>query len=630
MCRISGFWDFNSHNKYNLESVISRMKETLKHGGPDDSGVFCAPEIGLALGHRRLSILDLSFLGHQPMLSDNRKIIIVFNGEIYNFREIQKELQGFGFAFNSMSDTEVVIKAYQKWGIECLEKFRGMFAFALFDKEKEVLFLARDRLGVKPLYYYFKNNLLIFASELRAILEHPCFKKELNLIGLASFFKFGYIPYPFSIWQNIYKLEPGSFLSIGKKTDLKKEQYWSLENCYLSKEGLGDVSPDGLQSQLEEILFESFKLRMVSDVPVGVFLSGGIDSSIVASILQKNSSQALHTFTIGFEDKEFNEAGFAKKIAQYLGTNHTEMFCSEKDALEIVPLLPEIYDEPFGDSSAVPTFLISKLARKEVKVVLSGDGGDEFFGGYDKYWKLANHFIFKTNLRLPQKAGNLTLAGLKREGFYKLAKKIHILQSKDNFEKFGNVASCVLDNQISDLLPGLNKNEFLENVYKNMGFKKEFLSLDIVSLWMFFDAKFYLAEDILTKVDRASMHNALESREPLLDHKIIEFMGKLPSSFKVNKTGGKLLLKKVLEKYLPKDLWSRPKQGFSVPMKKWLSQDLKPLVEDYLSVQEMKKYGVLNPNYVSDFKIYFYNNQSVNPYKLWYLLVFQMWAEKWL
>ncbi|MCX6790711.1 MAG: asparagine synthase (glutamine-hydrolyzing), partial [Candidatus Gribaldobacteria bacterium] len=387
MCRITGFWDLNYRGDYGLETTVDKMNQTLKHGGPDEQDFYVDNQRHLALASCRLAILDLSPLGHQPMFSDDRKISLVFNGEIYNFEEVKRELEGLGFNFKSHSDTEVIIKAYQKWGIACLEKFRGMFAFALFDQNLEKLFIVRDRVGVKPLYYFWDKNLLMFASETRAFHQHPLFKKEVNPDGVAAFFQFGYIPYPLSIWQNVQKLEPGCYLTFSIQEGLKIQRYWDLQDYYLK--GLSDSSPISREQaliQLEEVLTDSFKLRLVSDVPVGIFLSGGIDSSIVTALLQKEMKNPLRTFTIGFGDQEYDEARYAKEIAKYLGTNHTEMDCTQKEALEIVPSLPEIYDEPFGDSSAVPTFLISKLAHSQVKVVLSGDGGDEFFAGYDKYW----------------------------------------------------------------------------------------------------------------------------------------------------------------------------------------------------------------------------------------------------
>ncbi|MDD5146787.1 MAG: asparagine synthase (glutamine-hydrolyzing) [Candidatus Pacebacteria bacterium] len=632
MCRVTGFWDLNYRGAYGLERTVDQMNQTLVHGGPDEQGFYCNERLGLALANCRLAILDLSPLGHQPMFSDDNQICLVFNGEIYNFAEIKKELEGLGLSFKSHSDTEVIIKAYQKWGIDCLNKFRGMFAFALFDRAQEKLFLVRDRIGVKPIYYFWQNGLFIFASETRAIFKHPQFQKEISAEGVATYFQFGYIPHPFSIWQNVFKLPPGCFLTVSRKEGLKIQKYWDLQDYYLR--GLSEQSVERneleILSQLENILTDSFRLRLVSDVPVGVFLSGGIDSSIVAALLQKDLDKPLRTFTIGFEDKDYNEAEYAKQIANHLKTNHTELYCTQKEALEIVPNLPEIYDEPFGDSSAVPTFLISKLARQEVKVVLSGDGGDEFFAGYDKYWNQKMLQALAMTNKLP---GILGLVGGKISGLssneaaYRVRKFSQMVQAQNIFEQFADIATGFFPAEISNFV-NIKQEFFLSDILG--GVKDDLLKLDPVSLWMFFDAKLYLPEDILTKVDRASMHNALEAREPLLDHQMIEFICGLPINFKCDDKSGKHLLKKILNKYLPKKYWDRPKHGFSIPMRAWLLNDLKPLVDEFLGERCIKEVGVLDYQAVNNLRKSFFGNKNSNPYRIWYLLIFQMWATRWL
>lgn len=629
MCRISGFWDF-ADKKYNLSEVIGKMNDSLAHGGPDDAGIFVDQDNGLAFGHRRLSIIDLSELGHQPMVTADGRLVISFNGEVYNFQSIKKELENVGCKFKSNSDTEVILQAYQRWGLDCLAKFRGMFALAIFDKQKQTLILIRDRVGVKPLYYYWHNGLFMFASETRAFLQHPKFKKEIDPVGLASYFKFGYIPHPYSIWQNVHKLPPGSILQIGNKREIKIQKYWRLEDCY-ARQSDNDCPGDEseLTNKLEDILKDSFKLRMVSDVPVGVFLSGGIDSSIVTALLQKESSTALRTFSIGFGEEKYNEAHHARKIAQYLGTDHSEVLCQEREGLAIVPQLPEIYDEPFGDSSAVPTFLVAKFARNSVKVVLSGDGGDEFFGGYDKYWQLVKLPIYYHSWPglgyLASGFGKL----LPGQRFYKFNKALQILASKDIFNKFALTATGFLNGELQYLLK-LKDKQIMNDLAKIDLASEKLSELEVVSKWMLYDAYQYLPEDILTKVDRASMHVALETREPLLDQNILEFMAGLPVKYKCNQVGGKLLLKKVLERYLPREYFDRPKQGFCIPVRKWLLNDLKVLVNQYLSADNLKKVGILNVGYVNKFVNDFYKNKHNNFYKVWYLLIFQLWANKWL
>ncbi|MFC1671456.1 asparagine synthase (glutamine-hydrolyzing) [Spirochaetota bacterium] len=386
MCRITGFIDPNYNGSYKIEKTAVSMRDTMIYGGPDDGGLHFDKNIGLALCHRRLSIIDLSNLGHQPMEFDN--LVITFNGEVYNFKDIREDLEKEGYKFESNSDTEVVLKAFHRWGIKCVHKFRGMWAFAIWNKTEKEIILCRDRVGVKPLYWYYKDSLFMFSSELKAFHQHPKFHKEIDELSLSLFFQYGYINAPHSIFKNTYKLEPGHFL-IFKNGNIKKEKYWTLEDYFNKgaderdkwlKKGENEVA-----DELEHILTKSFKLRMVSDVPVGVFLSGGIDSSLVTALLQKEFTTPLKTFTIGFHEKKYNEAEWAKKVSMHLGTDHTELYCTPKEAYNVIPKLPELYDEPFGDSSAIPTLLVSQLAKRDVKVSLSADGGDEQFYGYERY-----------------------------------------------------------------------------------------------------------------------------------------------------------------------------------------------------------------------------------------------------
>lgn len=624
MCRITGFWDFN-RTDYDLETIAIKMNDSLYHGGPDDGGVFVNKENGVALGNRRLAILDLSPLGHQPMFNEDRTKSIVFNGEVYNFASIKIDLIKLGYQFRSNSDTEVILSAYQEWGIDCVKRFRGMFAIAIWDSIKNKLVLIRDRVGVKPLYYYWHNGLFMFASETRAFLLHPKFKKEINYDGLGGYLKFGYIPHPLSIWQNVFKLPPGNFLEIDNQKKVVVKSYWNLSDYVIEQNNPIIYNESELVGKLENILLDSFKLRMVSDVPVGVFLSGGIDSSIVTAMLQKSSDQPLKTFTVGFDDKKYNEADYSKKIANYLGTDHTEIVCQEKDALEIVPKLPEIYDEPFGDSSAVPTFLVCKMAREKVKVVLSGDGGDEFFAGYDKYWRFANLPIYHPAFRLPDFLVDPMLSNMFRNRF---GKTLRMLKTSDVFEKFNLTSTAFFNEEIKEMTR-LQNTDYLDKLGIPPSIPKKIYDLGVVSKWMWHDANQYLPEDILAKVDRASMHNALETREPLLDQNILEFISALPRHFKSDNKGGKYLLKKVLEKSLPRSYWDRPKQGFSIPMSKWLSKDLRDMVEYYFSKEIVDKHGIMDFNYLNKVKNNFYNNPNRNPYRIWYLLMLQMWLDKW-
>ncbi|GIW65709.1 MAG: asparagine synthetase B [Candidatus Parcubacteria bacterium] len=627
MCRITGFWDFNYKGEYDLDNVLTQMRDVLKHGGPDDAGNYLEKDLGLGLANRRLSILDLSPLGHQPMIDDKNEIVVVFNGEIYNFQEIKKELEGFGYKFKSNSDTEVIIYAYKHWRLDCLSKFRGMFAIAIWDKRREELILIRDRIGVKPLYYYFSNGLFMFASETKAFLKHPKFKKEISKEGLFLFFRYGYIFYPYSIWQNVYKLETGSYLIIDKNKNLKKEKYWDLGKVYEKYFEIKDKNFDEneLIENLEQILIESFKLRLVSDVPVGVFLSGGIDSSTVTALLQRNISQKLKTFTIGFYETKYDESKWAKKIAEYLGTDHTEMFCSINEALEIIPKLPEIYDEPFGDSSAIPTHLVSKIAREKVKVILSGDGGDEFFGGYDRYWifriVFENRLVFNKFL---EPFWRLILK-VKGENQHRIEKSSKLLRYKNINEGFSYISSYFLDDYNQLVNPDFRISSEINFSIENNKLTK----LPKLMQWMLIDAKYYLSEDILVKVDRASMAVALETREPLLDHKILEFVAPLPLKYKFTKNSGKYILKKLLAKYLPRELFERPKHGFGIPQDEWLKIELKKLLDELTTRDIIKQNNVLNYDFIDKLKTNFYLGKE-NSNKIWFLLMFQLWANRYL
>src|SRR3989337_1864962 len=404
MCGIVGLC---SLNKRTDKTVLTSMRDALTHRGPDDAGIYFDQECNVGLGHRRLSVLDLSSFGHQPMSNDNGSIWITYNGEVYNYREIREELIKKGYNFKSDSDTEVVIKAYEEWGIDCVHKFIGMFALAIWDRREKKLYLLRDRVGVKPLYYYYKDGLFLFASELKALMKHPDFSKEVNYSVLSIYLRYGYIPAPFTIFQNTYKLKPGHYLCFSNN-DVRELKYWDIVDFYLQEPI--NTSEDEVVEELENLLIDSFKYRLVSDVPVGVFLSGGIDSSTLTALLQKNISTQLKTFSIGFYDDRFDEAKWSKKIANYLETDHTEYYLSVKEAFSIIEKLPEIYDEPFGDSSGIPTYLVSRLARQDVTVTLSADGGDELFCGYNHYRSII--YLNRLFLRIPKYIRDLIIEAI--------------------------------------------------------------------------------------------------------------------------------------------------------------------------------------------------------------------------
>lgn len=630
MCGIAGFCDFL---KKSSNDILKNMTDELYHRGPDDSGYFCDENqyAQIALGHRRLSILDLSVQGHQPMSFEHLEI--VFNGEIYNFREIKRELLEFGYSFSSNSDTEVILKSYHKWGIKAIDKFNGMFAIAIYDKRDYKLIFIRDRAGVKPFFYYKKDNLILFSSELKSFHKHPNFVKEINKDSLSLYLQFGYIPEPHSIFKNTYKLKTGHYVEIdlqSKKFEEKK--YWDVLDFY-NKPKL-DISQDEAIKKTEELLKSSFEYRMVSDVPIGVFLSGGYDSSLVTAILQNNRSSKLNTFTIGFKEKEFDEAPYAKEVAKYLGTNHTEYYCTQKDALEIIPNLCEVYDEPFGDSSAIPTILVSKIAKKNVTVSLSADGGDEIFAGYSKYTttlKYFNKFNSIPNIKyivsfVMDNINPRYVPILNRTyNFATRYEKIkNILIAKDSLEAIKYTSECFTKTERTKFLKSYSKE-----LKTNFDIKVNDTNDDINKM-LAVDYKTYMVDDILTKVDRATMSVSLEGREPLLDYRLIEFVSQLPSNLKYKDGDKKWLLKQITHKYLPKKIMDRPKQGFGVPLTHWFKDELKNYFLIYLDEKRINKEGLFNPKEVVELRNSYFNGNKENIQKLWLLLIFEIWYEKWM
>ena len=628
MCGIAGFIDFNKKNDFN---TLKNMTDVLHHRGPDDSGYsfYSLTNCNIGLGHRRLSILDLSKLGHQPMQFQD--LVIVYNGEVYNFKEIRTELEKCGYKFESNSDTEVILKAYHKWGIEAVHKFNGMFAITIYDKQKEELVLIRDRAGVKPLYYYHKDGLFMFASELKSFHKNPYFEKEIDINSLGLFLQYGYILEPYSIFKNTYKLRAGHCLIFKiQNSKFKIQKYWDVIDYY-NKPKL-KIGFEEAKEETKKLLKQACEYRMVSDVPVGIFLSGGYDSSTVTAVLQKNRTKKLKTFTIGFKEQRFNEAGFAKKISGYLGTEHYEYYCTQKDSIEILPKLPEIWDEPFGDSSVIPTTLVSKLAKQNVKVSLSADGGDEVFGGYDKYTSAVKfHNIFS---KIPF-----------RESVAALMKKINpndipILHKTYNFDfRYRKIIDFLSDDSLLETMNSLvmvfDDNEIkkiLKMNSKNTGDNFDLADLingDELSKIMAIDYKTYLADDILVKVDRATMSVSLEGREPLLDHKLSEFIAQLPASHKINNGEKKFLLKSIAHELMPKELLYRPKMGFSIPLKEWFGNELKKYVLYYLSIEKMQKVGLFNIKEVERLKKEWLR-YDINVNKIWLIMIFMMWYERWI
>jgi asparagine synthase (glutamine-hydrolysing) len=609
------------------------MVSTLNHRGPDDEGTYLdeVDQYQLGLGHKRLSILDLSPLGHQPMKYQN--LVIVYNGEVYNFKEIRQELETLGYDFQSQSDTEVILKSYHCWGDEMVSKLNGMFAIIMFDKEKQELTLFRDRAGVKPLYWFFKDGLFLFGSELKSLCAHPRFERKLNFEALSLFLQFGYVPQPLSIYQNTHKMSSGHFLKLDlSSAAIQKEKYWEVFSAYVSEKSTKKESE--ILEDLDTLISSACNYRMVSDVPVGVFLSGGYDSSLVTAMVQKESSQKIKTFTIGFEEEKFNEAIYAKQVADHLGTDHHEYLCSQKEALNLIEELPDIWDEPFADSSAIPTYLVSKLARNQVVVSLSADGGDELFGGYEKYQSADKYF----NLFQKYPIKNIVfqvMDPLRDHVAVKILSesKLHIYdnflktkESKDSISNLEAYQKFFFDNEIKKLSSHLESSSLYSGDTQQLNAIEN--PLDQM---MAYDYATYQADDILTKVDRATMAHGLEGREPLLDYRLIDYVGKIPTHLKLKGGVKKYLLKEITHRYLPKSLMDRPKMGFSVPLVTWLKNDLHYLIDDFLCEAYIKDQGIFHWEQISKMVKLFENRGDINyANRIWNLLVFQLWYQKWM
>ncbi|MDD5473282.1 MAG: asparagine synthase (glutamine-hydrolyzing) [Candidatus Methanoperedens sp.] len=648
MCGITGFLGLN-HQKVNLlETTVKHMADTLNHRGPDDSGVWVDAETGIALGHRRLSILDLSSTGHQPMHSASGCYVIVFNGEIYNFKILRNELEPLGHKFCGHSDTEVMLAAISQWGLEvAVKRFNGMFAFALWDKQEQCLHLVRDRLGEKPLYYGWMGKTFLFGSELKALRAHPDFKENINRDALALYLRHNYVPSPYSIYKGIYKLPPGTILSLNRGNGISTPApipYWSAKEVAeygVAKPFTGSV--EEAIDQLDALLRETVKMRMEADVPLGAFLSGGVDSSLVVALMQTQSDIPVKTFSIGFNESEYNEANYAKAVAQHLGTDHTELYITPEQAMAVIPRLPTLYDEPFADSSQIPTFLVSQLARRYVTVSLSGDGGDELFAGYNRYVWGQN--IYTKIGWMPKKLRHVVSTALTS-------------LSPQAWEAVFQKMKCILPEKIKQQNPGDKLHKLSEILVAD---SPEAVYLYLVSHWknpsslvlgayeppttisnpthwanlsdftqrmMYIDTVTYLPDDILVKVDRASMGVSLEARVPFLDHRVVEFVWRLPASMKIRNGQSKWLLRQVLYKYVPRELIERPKMGFGVPIDSWLRGPLREWAEVLLDEKRLREEGFFDPEPIKKKWSEHLSGKRNWQYYLWDVLMFQAWLEE--
>lgn len=630
MCGIAGFIDFTRQTG---KDTLVRMTDVLAHRGPNDAGyeVIEQPGASVGLGQRRLSILDLSSGGHQPM--HFRHLSMIFNGEVYNFMEVRKELEARGYTFDSSSDTEVILKGFHCWGPSVVDKFIGMFVYVILNRETNEVSVTRDRAGVKPFYYYWDGQHFLFASELKGLHEHKAFVKEIDVNALALFLQYSYIPAPYSIFKNTFKLRPGHTLTLSLRDKRMVEcPYWDVSDAY-NKPRLAISEADAL-AETERLLVSAYNYRMVADVPVGVFLSGGYDSCSVAGILQKDRTERIKTFTIGFHEAGFNEAREARKVAEYLGTDHHEWYITAADARDVFHRLPDIYDEPFADNSVVPTALVSQLAARHVKVSLSADGGDEIFGGYKKF---NQSLRYTESIPAPVQALLSGTMGLinpeqipyfsKQYNFSTRYRKMQaIWASRSPMEALRQISSYTTEDEVRSFIkPAFAAYEtaFDAGHYPGPG-------LDSLNRMLAVDYKTFLVDNNLVKVDRATMAVGLEGREPMLDHRIIEFLAQLPANFKIRDGVNKYLLKQIVHKYIPKPLMDRPKMPFIAPLKVWFRDELAEKMHDYLGERALRESGLFNATPIVALSRAYLAGEPVNYQKLWNLLVFQLWYERWM
>jgi len=638
MCGIVGFYS----NKVFANDIIVQMGNTIAHRGPDDSGYWSNDFKKFNLCHRRLSILDLSQNGSQPMISKNQRWVIAFNGEIYNYQEIKSILfKEFGsINLYSTSDTEIILYAFEYWGVDkTIELLDGMFAIVLWDNLQSKIYLIRDRAGEKPLYYGTMNDVFFFGSELKSFTKHPSFEKKICIKAAHSYFKYNYIPNSLCIYDNINKVLPGQYIVFDTKTfSFNTNSYWNIRSTFLNTQPVEYKSDKFYIDNLQNLLRKKISLQLVSDVPVGAFLSGGIDSSTVVSIMKEVSNSRVNTFSIGFQNEKYNEAKYANDIAKHLKTDHTELYLSDNDVINIIPLLSQIYDEPFSDSSQIPTFLVSKLARTKVTVCLSGDGGDELFSGYNRY-AITNQF-WSTLKHIPigirKNLGNFLLKRTTESWnnfFYTLNPILPQNLKLSNYgDKIHKIAKFLDSKGESDLYNRFITNPLPINFFNNedVSFINEFQNLQNLSFvekMMATDFEMYLPDDILVKVDRAAMANSLETRVPFLDHHIIEYAWKLPFELKVRNGQGKWIIRQILNKYVPSKLYVRPKMGFGIPIGDLLKGPLKNWVDEMLTPKQLLKHNILNVDTVTNMWFEHKQNKRNWEHSLWSILMFQSWYD---
>jgi len=652
MCGITGFWNFKAdQTNAELLTTAKVMTAQINTRGPDSWGAWCEQTAGVAMGHARLAIVDLTAAGHQPMTSHSGGSVIAYNGEIYNADEIRKDLLAEGCQFRGHSDTEVILEACEAWGVEqACQRFIGMFAFSYWHKQQQRLFLVRDRVGIKPLYWGFNQGVLFFGSQLKSFTGHPKWSPTLDSNALTAYLRFNYVPAPYSIYSGVHKLQPGTILTIDASQQPKELRFWNLVDIAQKQQQRHNLSDGDLTQQLEQLLQDAVQRRMIADVPLGAFLSGGVDSSLVVALMQKVSPKPIKTFTIGFKETDFDESSYAERVAKHLGTDHHCLYLSSQEAQSIIPEIPNWCDEPFADVSQIPTFLVSRLARRFVTVSLSGDGGDELFAGYNRY--LFGQNIWQKLRYLPhwlRAAGAKSLMRLAPSTWDKLA---HIVPQQIRPNLFGDKV-----HKLAEIMQAATPEEFYKRIvsqwqnpaqvvknskevaaYPWVNLEQHFAHLaqggdknnSLIATMQLLDMLTYLPDDILTKVDRASMAVSLEARVPLLDHRVIEFCWGLPLQMKIRAGESKWLLRQVLYQHVPRALIERPKMGFGVPIGQWLRGPLREWAENLLAADKLEIEGILEPGLIRQKWVEHLSGNRNWQYQLWGILMFQAWRERWL
>ena len=649
MCGFAGVYAPGAMRGADLEQTVAEMAAAISHRGPDDHGLWCDQERGIGLGFRRLSIIDLSANGHQPMESAHGRFWMVFNGEIYNYTDIRADLEHVGARFRGGSDTEVILAAFEHWGIEqAVRRFVGMFAIAVWDTGEHTLTLIRDRLGIKPLFVYARDGVVAFGSEMKALMELPGFDRTLDLDAVAEYLRHLYVSAPRSMFKHVSKIPPGHLLRITRDMPgyAAPEPYWSLTDVVQRglTTGFSGTDEEALD-ELERLLRDAVRLRLRADVPLGALLSGGVDSSLVVALMQQSVNRPVKTFSIGFEAEEHNEAPLAASVARHLGTDHSELVVTGADALNVVPLLPELFDEPHADTSQVPAFLICALARQHVTVALSGDGGDEIFGGYNRY--AFGEGLLRNLDRMPRFARRLVAAGLgsvpvttlentnrlvnplmprafrQRLVSEKLAKLQRLVRAESAVDMYRSLVSVWPDPE--GMVPGATEQPRTnDEQWLNGGLPR------LLDRMMLTDQSTYLPDDQLAKVDRVSMAVGLEVRVPLIDHRLVEFSWSLPAHLKVDNGLGKVLLRRALYRQIPRALVERPKMGLSVPLGDWLRGPLRSWAEDLIAPDRMRREGVILPDPVQHAWSECMAGKAGVTLGVWGVLMFQAWHERWL